>query len=206
MSHSEFVEQINMHRQLMKDLFGYEPRVVENTECLYNNAIAKTVEGLGYEATVTEGTERILGWRSPNYVYRAKDSALRVLLRNYRLSDDIGFRFSSTWWEGWPLTADKYAGWLASTAGQAITIFVDYETFGEHHWPESGIREFLRHLPREVLKHNGIRFSTPSETTERWVPRTRSTSRMRPPSPGQTSSATPVRGWGTRCRGVSLRS
>jgi alpha-amylase len=167
---SEFVEQINMHRQLMKDLFGYEPRVVENTECLYNNAIAKTVEGLGYEATVTEGTERVLGWRSPNYVYRAKDSALRVLLRNYHLSDDIGFRFSSTWWEEWPLTANKYAGWLASTTGQAITIFVDYETFGEHHWPESGIHEFLKWLPNEVTKWEHLQWCTPSEVVRRNAP------------------------------------
>ena len=158
---SEFVEQIKMHRKLMKDLFNYEPTVVENTECLYNNAIAKTVEGLGYDATVTEGVERILGWRSPNYVYRAKDTGLRVLLRNYRLSDDIGFRFSSTWWEAWPLTAKKYASWLATTPGHAITLFVDYETFGEHHWPESGIHEFLRWLPGEVIKWDHLNWCIP---------------------------------------------
>ncbi|NIR87192.1 alpha-amylase [Candidatus Bathyarchaeota archaeon] len=164
---SEFVEQIKMHRQLVKDLFNYEPKVVENTECLYNNAIAKTVEELGYEATVTEGVERILGWRSPNYVYRAKDSSLRVLLRNYRLSDDIGFRFSSTWWEEWPLTAEKYASWLAATMGQVIVLFVDYETFGEHHWPESGIHDFLRWLPGEVIKWDHLDWHTPSEVVQR---------------------------------------
>jgi len=167
---SEFVEQIKMHRKLMKDLFNYEPTVVENTECLYNNAIAKTVEGLGYDATVTEGVERILGWRSPNYVYRAKDTGLRVLLRNYRLSDDIGFRFSSTWWEAWPLTAKKYASWLATTPGHAITLFVDYETFGEHHWPESGIHEFLRWLPGEVIKWDHLNWCTPSEIIHRHEP------------------------------------
>jgi alpha-amylase len=160
---SEFVEQVEMHRQLMKDLFNYETRVVENTECLYNNAIAKTLEGMGYLAAVTEGVERILRWRSPNYVYKAKDSNLRVLLRNYRLSDDIGFRFSSTWWENWPLNASKYARWLAAASGQVIVLFVDYETFGEHHWPESGIHEFLRWLPEEVNKWAHLRWSTPSE-------------------------------------------
>jgi alpha-amylase len=152
-----------MHRQLVKDLFNYEPKVVANTECVYNNAIAKTVEALGYEAMITEGVERVLGWRSPNYVYKAKNSRLKVLLRNYRLSDDIGFRFSSRWWEEWPLTAEKYASWLAATPGQVINIFLDYETFGEHHWPESGILDFLRWLPNETLKWDHLRFSTPSE-------------------------------------------
>jgi alpha-amylase len=163
----EFVEQIRMHRQLMKDLFNFEPRVVENTECLYNNGIAKTFEGLGYEAAVTEGVGRILDWRSPNYVYRAKGSSLRILVRNYRLSDDIGFRFSSTWWEKWPLTAEKYASWLAAAQGQVIVLFIDYETFGEHHWPESGIHGFLRWLPGEVHKWDHLHWATPSEVIHR---------------------------------------
>ena len=167
---SEFVEQIKLHRRLMKDLFNYEPTVVENTECLYNNAIAKTVDGMGYHAIVTEGVERILGWRSPNYVYRASGSNLRVLLRNYRLSDDIGFRFSSTWWEEWPLTASKYASWLAATPGHTIVLFVDYETFGEHHWPECGIHEFLRWLPGEVIKWDHLCWCTPSEVIGRNAP------------------------------------
>ena len=167
---SEFVEQIKMHRRVMKHLFNYEPDVVENTECLYNNGIAKAVEGLGYKATVTEGVSRILRWRSPNHVYQAKDSSLRVLLRNYRLSDDIGFRFSSTWWKEWPLTAEKYASWLATTAGDVIVLFVDYETFGEHHWPESGIHGFLRWLPGEVLKWDHLEWSTPSEVARRHDP------------------------------------
>jgi len=167
---SEFIEQIKMHRQIVKDLLNYEPKVVENTECLYNNAIAKTVEGLGYEATVTEGVERILGWKSPNYVYKAKDSSLRVLLRNYRLSDDIGFRFSSTWWKEWPLTAEKYASWLAATQGQVIVLFVDYETFGEHHWPESGIHDFLKWLPGEVIKWDHLEWHMPSEVVKRHMP------------------------------------
>ncbi len=160
---SEFVEQVEMHSQLMKDLFNVEPQTVENTELLYNNAIAKTMETMGYKCTVTEGIERILSWRSPNYVYKAKDSNLRVLLRNYRLSDDIGFRFSSTWWNEYPLDATKYARWLASAQGQVITLFVDYETFGEHHWPECGIHEFLRALPHEVNRWHHLNWRTPSE-------------------------------------------
>jgi alpha-amylase len=169
---SEFVEQVEMHRELMRDLLHRrnEPRVIENTECLYNNEIAKTMEGMGYKATVTEGIDRILGERSPNFVYQAKNSNLRVLLRNYRLSDDIGFRFTSPLWEEWPLTASKYASWLAAVPGQVVFIFVDYETFGEHHWPESGIHDFLKWLPEETNKWRHLNWCTPSEVTSRHTP------------------------------------
>ncbi len=167
---SEFVEQVKMHRQLVKDLFKCEPQVIENTELLYNNAIAQTMEGMGYKGTVTEGIERVLGWRSPNYVYKAKNSNFRVLLRNYRLSDDIGFRFSSNWWNEYPLNATKYARWLAATQGDVVVLFVDYETFGEHHWSESGIHEFLRWLPSEVNKWHHLHWQTPSEVFDRHAP------------------------------------
>lgn len=105
----------------------------------------------------------MLGWKSPNYVYNAKGAAIKVLLRNYRLSDDISFRFSNRRWSGWPLTADKYAAWLSTTPGQCINIFMDYETLGEHQWPETGIHDFLMWLPGELLKHRNVQFSTPSE-------------------------------------------
>ena len=167
---TEFIEQVNMHRHLMKELFDSEPKIFENTECLYNNAIARTIAGLGYKGIITEGVERVLDWRSPNYVYKAKGASISVLLRNYRLADDIGFRFSSTWWSQWPLTAKKYASWLAAMPGQAVTLFMDYETFGEHHWPETGIHEFLRWLPREVLNWNHLNWRTPSEVVKRHQP------------------------------------
>jgi alpha-amylase len=160
----EFIEEVEMHRELMKSLLNFKPTTFENTELLYNNAIAKTVEKLGYVGIFTEGAERILKGRSPNYLYKAKNcEKLKVFLRNYKLTDDIGFRFSARWWSGWPLTADKYASWLAATPGQVISIFPDYETFGEHHWPETGIHDFLRHLPREILKWEHLNTATPSE-------------------------------------------
>jgi alpha-amylase len=160
----EFVEQAKMHKQTVKDLLGYTTNIFENTELLYNNAIAKTVETLGYGGIFTEGVERILGEKSPNYVYTPKGTKkIRVLLRNYKLTDDIGFRFSARWWPEWPLTADKYAGWLAGTPGQCINVFPDYETFGEHHWPETGIHSFLQHLPDEILKFDNLQMATPSE-------------------------------------------
>jgi len=164
---SEFVEQIRLHKQLMKGLFNYDPKICINTECIYNNPIAKTIESLDYEATVTEGGERVLHWRSPNYVYKAKDSNLKVLLRNYRLSDDIGFRFTARWWNEWPLTAQKFSSWLAASQGQVVTLFMDYETLGEHHWPESGIHEFLRWLPGEVIKWGNLNWALPIEVV-RW--------------------------------------
>ena len=167
---SEFIDQVELHRELMKNLFHYSPETFENTECLYNNNIARMVEQLKFRAIVTEGAERILGWRSPNFLYKAKGSNIKVLLRNYRLSDDIGFRFTSTEWDQWPLTADKYAAWLSSTPGQTIVIFLDYETFGEHYWPESGILEFLRWLPMEVYKWKNLSWSTPTEIAKRHIP------------------------------------
>jgi alpha-amylase len=160
----EFNEQVKMHKQTVKELLGYSPTVFENTELLYNNTIAKTVEALGYKGIFTEGIEKILGEKSPNYTYTAKGTKkIRVLLRNYKLTDDIGFRFSARWWPEWPLTADKYAGWLAGTPGECVNIFPDYETFGEHHWPETGIHSFLQHLPDEILKFDNLQMATPSE-------------------------------------------
>ena len=158
----EFIEQVTMHKQTIKDLLGYTPQVFENTELLYNNTIAKTVESMGYKGIYTEGVEKILGEKSPNYIYTPKGAKkIRVLLRNYKLTDDIGFRFSARWWPEWPLTADKYARWLAETKGECINIFPDYETFGEHHWPETGIHSFLQHLPDEILKFDHLQMVTP---------------------------------------------
>jgi alpha-amylase len=153
----------------MKDLFHSEPVAFENTELIYNNAIAKVVDKMGFSAMFTEGVDRILKGRSPNYVYRAKGcERLKVLLRNFKLTDDIAFRFSDRSWSDWPLTADKYAAWLATTQGQCVTIFPDYETFGEHHWPETGIHEFLKNLPLEIFKHEHLFMSTPSEVLNKY--------------------------------------
>jgi alpha-amylase len=167
----EFIEQVKMHKQTIKDLFDYTPTIFENTELLYNNTIAKTVESIGYKGIYTEGIEKILGEKSPNHVYKPKGAKkIRTLLRNYKLTDDIGFRFSARWWPEWPLTADKYAGWLAGTPGECITIFPDYETFGEHHWPETGIHSFLQHMPEEILKFEHMQLSTPSEVVAKHMP------------------------------------
>jgi alpha-amylase len=178
-SKEEFIEQVNLHSQAMKDYFNKKPEIFINTEMVYNNLIGKIVEELGFKAILTEGAERILGWRSPNYVYVRKfcfpddpppKKRLKILLRNYRLSDDIGYRFSSRNWEEWPLTADKFAAWLNATPGQCIILALDYETFGEHQKEESGIFWFLKRLPFEILNYSGLEFSTPSEIIEKYEP------------------------------------
>jgi len=166
----EFEEQIKMHNKMIKRIFNYKPRIFRNTEAIFDNRIAKKVSEMGYRGILTEGTEKILDWRSPNYIYKPVNVDIKVLLRNYTLSDDVGFRFSARGWPGYPLTADKYAYWLASCEGDLINLFIDYETFGEHHWIETGIFDFLNHLPREVLKYNHLDFVTVSEATERYEP------------------------------------
>jgi len=166
----EFEEQVLMHREMIKRIFNYRPKVFRNTEAIFDNRIAKKVSDMGYKGILTEGTEKILEWRSPNYIYKPVNSDIKVLLRNYTLSDDVGFRFSARGWPGYPLTADKYAYWLASCEGDLINLFIDYETFGEHQWIETGIFDFLDHLPREVMKHRHLDFVTVSEAVERYEP------------------------------------
>ncbi len=154
----EFREQVKMHQELIWDIFGLRPTTFENTELIYNDEIARMADSMGYKAIFTEGVVE-----NPNFVYRPPGTSISLLLRNYQLTDDIGFRFSSHGWEEFPLTADKYANWLAATPGKCINIFCDYETFGEHQWIETGIFEFLRYLPEQALRHHNLEFATPCE-------------------------------------------
>lgn len=168
----EVKAQVGEHRRAVQRHFGQAPTTFRNTELIYDDRIAHTVEAMGYQAILTEGADRVLGGRSPNHLYRpAHDgSRLRVLLKNYRLSDDVAFRFSSHTWAQFPLTADKYASWLAACPGQAVNLFMDYETFGEHQWPETGIFQFLEHLPRETARHPHLAYALPREVAARHEP------------------------------------
>ncbi len=169
-SHNEFLDQIAKHTETIEYFFGQRPRVFRNTELIYNNELAHTIESIGqFHAILSEGADHILGYRSPNFVYRPKGcQTLKLLLKNYTLSDDIAFRFSNRHWAEWPLTAEKFANWIhsANGNGHVINLFMDYETFGEHQWADTGIFDFLRHLPAEVLKHPDNNFKTPSEVVE----------------------------------------
>ncbi|AKB17220.1 MULTISPECIES: glycoside hydrolase family 57 protein [unclassified Methanosarcina] len=166
---TEFIEEVKEHRKMVFDLLGVKPQVFRNTELLYNNTIAKIASELGYKAILTEGADHMLDGRSPNVLYMAKGSGLPILFRNYKLSDDIGYRFSARWWEGYPLTAEKWASWASGVKEDCVNIFMDYETFGEHQWEETGIFKFLERLPAEVLK-NGMEFSTPVEIARKYSP------------------------------------
>jgi len=167
--HEEFKAQVEMHRKAIEERFGVRPNTFENTELLYNNKIASTIHAMGFKTMIIEGVKRVLRWRSPNYVYKARGCDLRLLLRHYMLSDDIAFRFSSKNWDKYPLTADKYLNWIQMCSGHYVLIFVDFETFGEHHPPESGIHEFLKHLLL-IGVDRGINFLKPSEISEKYEP------------------------------------
>lgn len=174
-SKEEFKEQVEMHKKKIKELFGVTPKVFRNTELIFNNELASFVEGMGYKGIIAEGADHILGWRSPNFVYTpvATKGKIRLLLKNYKLSDDVAFRFSNRGWADYPLTADKYAQWINAVNGngEVINLFMDYETLGEHQWEDTGIFEFLRHMPDEVLKNPDNNFLTPSEVIERYEPK-----------------------------------
>ena len=167
----EFIEQVGLHKAAISE-FAVPSTVFRNTEAMFSNDIAYLVERLGYNGILSEGLEHVLGWRSPNYLYTVKGcQKIKALLRHYKLSDDIGYRFSAKWWSEYPLTAEKYARWLSALEGDCVNIFMDYETFGEHHWEDTGIFEFLRHLPEEIIKHSSLHFATPSQLVERIPPR-----------------------------------
>ena len=170
-SPEEFVNQVGLHRKKIKDLFGVTPSVFRNTELIYSNEIAKMVEQMGYKGILAEGADHILEWRSPAFVYKPINTEnIKLLLKHYRLSDDIAFRFSCRDWKDYPLTAPKFANWVSSHngGGDTINLFMDYETFGEHQWEDTGIFEFLRHLPTEILKNPDNHFATPSEVLDRY--------------------------------------
>lgn len=170
-SPEEFRRQVALHRDKVQKLFGVTPRVFRNTELIYNNALAHEVERMGYVGIIAEGADHVLGWRSPNFLYRPQGTTnLKLLLKNYRLSDDIAFRFSSRDWAEFPLTAPKFAQWASQVNGNGnvINLFMDYETFGEHQWEDTGIFNFLRHLPEEIYRHPDNDFVTPSEAIERY--------------------------------------
>ncbi|MBN2340125.1 MAG: glycoside hydrolase family 57 protein [Deltaproteobacteria bacterium] len=167
-SKDEFVRQVQLHAELMKQEFGQTPTTFRNTELIYNNDVALAVEKMGYKTILAEGADHILDWRSPNFMYQPQTcNKLKLLLKNYKLSDDIAFRFSNKGWESYPLTAEKFANWVHAIngAGETVNLFMDYETFGEHQWEDSGIFNFMEHLPDWILKNPDFRFATPAEVS-----------------------------------------
>jgi alpha-amylase len=165
-SKKEFRRQIEKHQSFVKEIFGVKTNVFRNTELIYDNKLAEHLAGLGLKGILCEGVSEVLKGRSPNYVYEIPDNKnIKLLLRNYVLSDDIAFRFDDTRWNEHPLTADKFASWIHNHPEETdvINLFMDYETFGIHKKKETGIFDFLKALPNEILKNPSTLFSLPSE-------------------------------------------
>jgi len=172
-NYDEFEKQVNAHREKINKFFGQNPTVFRNTELIYSDQIGADVANMGFEGMITEGAKQILGWKSPNYLYcNALNPRLKLLLRNFKLSDDLSFRFSNHHWNQYPLTTEKFANWLniIDKKEENINIFIDYETFGGRQPRESGIFDFLRHLPTTVFKMTDYSFSTPSEIVRNQQP------------------------------------
>ena len=166
-SRFEFEKQVLMHREKIEQLFGITPRVFRNTELSYNDDLGRWAESAGYLGVLAEGWDPVLGWRSPNYPYRAADTAsTRLLLKNYRLSDDIAFRFSDKEWAEWPLTVEKYMQWLPHDESQIVNLFMDYETFGEHQWESTGIFDFMRRFIGTISDSSEYDFKTVTEASQ----------------------------------------
>ncbi len=170
-SKEDFVEQVKLHSKMIKEEFGKKPVAFRNTELIYSDAIGEMVSELGFKTILAEGAKHVLGWKSPDYIYtNAIDNRLRVLLRNYKLSDDIAFRFSNKGWDQYPLTAEKFASWVKEEAGEVINLFMDYETFGEHQKATTGIFDFMKALPKAILSTGELSFATVSEAAKAYQP------------------------------------
>jgi alpha-amylase len=168
-SRKVFEEQVLNHKAMLKEYLGVDATSFRNTELIYSDTIGSWIADMGFKSVMTEGAKHVLGWKSPNYLYcNSLNPRLKVLLRNFVLSDDIAFRFSNRTWNEWPLTADKYAGWINRLAphSELLNIFLDYETFGEHNWKDSGIFDFLRYMPGTILKKTPFKFMTPSDVSD----------------------------------------
>lgn len=170
-SESEFKHQVTKHKEAIEKYFGVTPTTFRNTELIYSDSIANMVGDLGFKTILTEGAKHVLGWQSPNYLYKATTKKnQKLLLRNSGLSDDIAFRFSNKGWENWPLTTDKFVSWLKSGDGEIVNLFMDYETFGEHQAASTGIFDFMKYLPAAVLADGEFEFVTPARAARKHKP------------------------------------
>ena len=169
----EFKNQVLKHKAAIEHYFGVTPKAFRNTELIYSDAIGEMVYDMGFKTMLTEGARHVLGWKSPNFIYScAQAPSLKLLLKNSSLSDDIAFRFSDRGWSDWPLTGEKYLGWLKSSAQNEdiVNLFMDYETFGEHQKAASGIFDFMRALPQIVINDGEFEFVTPTQAAKKHRP------------------------------------
>lgn len=171
-SRREFEVQVEMHRNKIRQTFGVTPQVFRNTELAYNNELAEWASRHNYTGILAEGWDPVLDWRSPNHLYQTDSTKqIPLLLKNYRLSDDLAFRFGDKKWAGWPLTPDKYAAWIMQSddTSKIVNLFMDFETFGEHQWADTGIFTFFKRFVSHWLHHEG-KFATVSDTIAQHEP------------------------------------
>lgn len=165
----EFAFQVDKHKKAIKQYLGFETVSFRNTEMIYSDKIGEKVYEMGFDTMLSEGAKHILGWKSPNFVYvNSIQPKLKLLLRNFKLSDDIAFRFSNSNWSEWPLTAEKFTEWIDKLPEneEVVNIFMDYETFGEHQSIETGIFKFMESFVNNVLNKQNLSFSTPSQASK----------------------------------------
>ncbi len=169
-SKPEFDRQVKMHSEKVEQLFGQKPTIFRNTELIYNNDLAEHVAKLGYKGILAEGADAVLKGGSPNYLHNAVNSKIKVLTKNYALSDDVAFRFSDKGWAEYPLTPARYANRIHRFSDEAdvVNLFMDYETFGEHQWEETGIFDLMKIFPEKTLRHLDFDFKTPSEVIKKY--------------------------------------
>ncbi|MDQ3395317.1 MAG: glycoside hydrolase family 57 protein [Bacteroidota bacterium] len=167
-SKEEFRRQVKLHGKKIYQHFGQNPKVFRNTELCYNNEMARYLEVMGYKGIITEGVDWLLHGRTPNVLFRAPRTDMKLLLRNHKLSDDIGFRFSDANWEEYPLNAEKFADWLDKSKGEIVNLFMDYESIGEHQWESTGIFDFFNELPGKVIKNKKLNFITPTQAVAKY--------------------------------------
>ncbi len=169
----EFKRQVKLHSDRIEQLFGVRPTAFRNTELIYSDYIGTLVSEMGFNIMLTEGAKHILGWKSPNFLYCSGTTPkLKLLLRNFQLSDDIAFRFSNQGWIEWPLTAEKFSTWIGGFEKnqQVVNIFLDYESFGEHQWAETGIFDFMKALPKQIFANTNFTFATPTQIASKLQP------------------------------------
>ncbi|WP_311338057.1 glycoside hydrolase family 57 protein [Capnocytophaga leadbetteri] len=166
----EFELQVKRHSAAIKELFGKKPVTFRNTSLIYSDKIGKRVADLGFKTMLTDGAKHVLGWKSPNFVYKnALDENLNLLLKNSKLSDDIAIRFSDRNWSEYPLTSEKYVDWVSHSLQETevLNLFMNYEVIGHYNRAESGIFDFLRYFIQQIAKNPNYQFLLPKEVTKK---------------------------------------
>jgi alpha-amylase len=162
-----FMERMKWARDYLEKTFNKKIKITDTTEMFISNEVFFALQKVGFDAAMMDGRGWVLGWREPTHVYTHGNQKMKLLARHLNLSDDVGYRFSNRTWHGYPLKADNYAYWIMEARGDFVQLGWDFETFGEHHKMDTGIFDFIRHLPGE-LEQRGIKTYTPSEILKKF--------------------------------------